>query len=408
MTRIAAVVLLLAAAAVAQSKSIVLVDGQRVAIDKLLKSDPKTTRVSLPPRIDLVRSNDGRWDVPTKNIVSIRLQSAPKASDKLFNLYLRNGDRLHGTVTGDGDGFKLASRSVSNLKTPLASVRAVRFGRLLHGLQAKYDEIFRAELKKGRGAVIIQRDTRPFPIAARVLGVTKENLTVLVGDTKRDLPLHKVYGFVRGHEQPAPSDGDRIHVRVHTVDGGRVTLPLEHVDGAALRGGGTTISPGSVHLIEFAGSHIASVATFDPIDVKEVGLFGTARPWKRDAMVMGGPLRLQGRHYERGIGVHAYARLEFALGKRWKSLFVRCGIDDAAGREGDATFRVIGDGKILKEIRCSRAGVQTAEIRLDVSNVDRLVLETDPGESYTSDFCDWAEARVFNAPAVQIPNEEKK
>jgi len=125
-------------------------------------------------------------------------------------------------------------------------------------------------------------------------------------------------------------------------------------------------------------------------------------------MVMGGPLRLQGRQYERGIGVHAYTRLEFALGKRWKSLFVRCGIDDAAGREGDAIFRVIGDGKMLKEIRCSRAGNQTAEIRLDVSNVDRLVLETDPGESYTSDFCDWAEVRVFNAPAVQIPNEEKK
>ena len=401
MTRTAAVVLVLAAAAVAQSKSIVLVDGQQILVHRVDSCTPDTTLVKL-------MAGQGQWEIPTKSIVAMELRRPPKADNKLFNLYLRNGDRLHGTIGGDGDSFKLESRSVKNLKTPLGAVRAVRFGRLLHGLQAKYDEIFRAELKKGRDAVIIQRDTRPFPIAARVLGVSAENLTVLVGDTRRDLPLHKVYGFVRAAEVPDPEDHRRIDVRLHLTDGSRVTLPLEHMDAVQVRAGGASVTAGSVYLVEFTGSHIANVANLDPIDVKEVGLFGKAQPWKRDAMVMGGPIRLEGRRYERGIGVHAYSRLEFALGKRWKNLFVRCGIDDAAGREGEATFRVIGDGKVLKEIRCSRTGNQSGVIRLDVSNVDRLVLETDPGESYTSDFCDWAEVRVFNAPAIRLPNEEKK
>jgi hypothetical protein len=43
-----------------------------------------------------------------------------------------------------------------------------------------------------------------------------------------------------------------------------------------------------------------------------------------------------------------------------------------------------------------RRGDEPAVVRLDISGVDRLVLEALPGDSYTSDLCDWAEARVFN------------
>ena len=39
----------------------------------------------------------------------------------------------------------------------------------------------------------------------------------------------------------------------------------------------------------------------------------------------------------------------------------------------------------------------TIPLHLDVKGVDRLVLEVEPGTSYISDFCDWADARVFNA-----------
>jgi hypothetical protein len=34
---------------------------------------------------------------------------------------------------------------------------------------------------------------------------------------------------------------------------------------------------------------------------------------------------------------------------------------------------------------------------VDVTGLDRLVLEAVPGDSYVSDFCDWADARVFRA-----------
>ena len=53
------------------------------------------------------------------------------------------------------------------------------------------------------------------------------------------------------------------------------------------------------------------------------------------------------------------------------------------------------DGKVLKELR-RRKGQSPVALKLDVRGVDRLVLESVAGESPISDFCDWAEARVFN------------
>ena len=94
--------------------------------------------------------------------------------------------------------------------------------------------------------------------------------------------------------------------------------------------------------------------------------------------------------------MHAHSRLEYALGGRWRSFHVLCGIDDAAGPEGAATFRVLADGKLLQEVE-RHHGQPPAPLTLDVTGVDRLVLEAVPGETYTSDFCDWLEARVYNA-----------
>ena len=151
-----------------------------------------------------------------------------------------------------------------------------------------------------------------------------------------------------------------------------------------------------VERIEFLGDHIAHLSDFDPIAVEQKALLGQPPSYRRDGMALGGPLRIAGRSYERGIGVLSYTRLEYVLGGRWETFFARCGIDDTAGAEGDAVFRVLGDGKVLKEVR-RRRGEPPETVRVDVAGIDRLVLEALPGDSYISDFCDWAEARVFNA-----------
>jgi hypothetical protein len=245
--------------------------------------------------------------------------------------------------------------------------------------------------------VVAIRDAHPTPFPARVMEVGEGALVVRAGADRQELPADKVYGFVREGEG-GTGEPEGLVVRLHLAGGEQVTLPLERVTEASVEGGGARVRRETIARIEFLGPHLGHLSDLDPIDVKETALFGDPAPWRRDAMVLGGPLRLGGKTYARGLGVQAKSRLEFVLGGRWRALFLRCGIDDAAGGEGDAVFRVLGDGKVLAEVR-RRHGEAPAPLRLGVDGVDRLVLEALPGDSWVSDFCDWAEARVFDEPA---------
>lgn len=395
MTRIAVLLPLLAASALSLppgAGQVVLVDGRELADARLLAGDAN--------RIRLQNADETTLEVSAREIVSVvEPKAAPHRSPHPFNLYLRNGDRLRGEVKGDGETLRLDSPGVSGLRVDLASVSAVRFGRLLVTLEAKYGEVFADEMRRGRDVVVVQRDTRPFPVYARVLSLQESALRVRIDDQLRDLPYHKVYGFVRAPEDEAREPAG-LRVRVSLSGGGRVTLPFERITETAIESGKTRVQRAHVDRLEFLGDHIAHLSDFDPINVKETALFGDAPRWRRDGMVLGGPLRIGARVYDRGVGVAAYSRLEYALASRWGSFFVRCGIDDAAGPEGDAVFRVLGDGRLLKELR-RRHGEAPVAVHLDVKGVDRLVLEAVPGASYVSDFCDWAEARVFNAPPAE-------
>jgi hypothetical protein len=373
----------------------VLVDGRELAGARLLGGT--ATRVTLQ------RADETTLEVAATQLVAVvESRPAPHPSPHPFNLYLRNGDRLRGEVKGEGETVQLDSPGVAKLRVDLASVTAVRFGRLLVTLEAKYGEVFADEMRRGRDVVVVQRDTRPFPVYARVLSLQEDALRVRIDDQMRDLPYHKVYGFVRAPEDDAV-EPQGLRVRVSLSGGGRVTLPFEKITETVIASGETRVGRAHVDRLEFLGDHIAHLSDFDPIGVKEVALFGEAPKWRRDGMVLGGPLRIRGRLYDRGVGVSAYSRLEYALASRWNRFFVRCGIDDAAGPEGDAIFRVHGDGRLLKEVR-RRHGEEPGAVHLDVKGVDRLVLEAVPGTSYISDFCDWADARVFNAQ----PGEDGK
>ncbi len=382
--------LLFGAAWAAAAPAVVLVDGREIE-GVIATSDGETAVVHI--------QGGGEERIPVRNLVvatALDPKRAPGAGTP-FNLYLHGGDRLRGAVAGAGEEARLDSPVVLGLRVPLDAVRAVRFGRLLGPQQYSYAEVFDKELQKGRDVIVIQRDTRPFPIQARVLEIGEASLAARVEDSRRDLEFARVYGFVRAldaERQPPPG----VRVRAYLAGGERITLPFWRITAEAVEGGGVRVVRDHVERLEFLGDHVAHLSDFDPIDVKQTALLGQPTPWRRDDMALGGPLRLAGRTYERGIGALTYARLEYVLGGRWETFFVRCGIDDAGGAEGDAVFRVVGDGKVLAEVR-RRRGEEPETVRVDVAGVDRLVLEAAPGDSYVSDFCDWAEARVFNTRA---------
>ena len=381
----------------AQAPELSFVDG-RTSTGRIIRADAE---------VAVIRVGATDSPVPTRHLVSARTgKRAAAQSPDPFNIYLAGGDRLRGKVEGDGENVSFQSAAVRGLKVPLHTATAICLGTFFGQVQTNYRNLFFKQQAAGRDAIIVNRGSKPFSFRAAVREIRKDALVVRMGEQQRELARDKVFGFCRAAPADAPQP-EGILVRVHLIDGGRITLPLESMTADSILAGGAVIVRSQVTRVEFVGSHIAHLSDMQPVSFDAVALFGKAPAWRADEMALGGPLVLGGRVYRRGVGVQAKSRIEYAVGRRWGRLLLVCGIDDAASREGEATFRILGDGKLIHEVK-QRRGQQPTVLRLDISGVDRLVLEALPGASYTSDLCDWAEARVFNDAGAPAESERAK
>ncbi|HLU46454.1 MAG TPA: NPCBM/NEW2 domain-containing protein [Planctomycetota bacterium] len=147
--------------------------------------------------------------------------------------------------------------------------------------------------------------------------------------------------------------------------------------------------------ISFASDRIVFLSSIEPRRAEEVPVVGTPIGYAKDRSVSGGPLRLAGRTYYRGLGVRSRTTLEYALDGQYRAFAATIGIDDAAGDKGGVTFRVSADGKSLYE-KDLRAGAPPEVVSLPLEGVDVLSLEVDygPDGSDLGDHAVWGAARL--------------
>ena len=389
----------------AHASGVTLLDGTKYPRARVQTVKGKQAILSL--------GTETTWEVPVRALLEDTSDDEAPLSGHM-NLFLWNGDRMAGTVVGAGETVRLKFAGIEGFTVPLDRVRAVHFGRTTPtGTDLTYRAAFEKMRERGRDAVLVLRGERPLPIDARVVEVGELELKVDVAGAVRTLETDRVFGFVRNPDKDPPEpDPDSVWVRLDmlspdAISGdpkrrGHLTIPIDEITGTQVRGAGATIERANIARMEFRGPHITYLSEQDPIAEKETALLGPSLKWRRDAMVRGGPMTIASKTFARGIGTHSYSRLEFALGRRWNTFYVECGIDDAAGPTGNAVFRVLGDGEVLASVE-RKHGEAPKALRLNVSKVDRLVLESDPNGSYTSDLCDWAQARLFSAPAFEAP-----
>jgi hypothetical protein len=117
---------------------------------------------------------------------------------------------------------------------------------------------------------------------------------------------------------------------------------------------------------------------------------------RADRRPSGCPLRVGGRTWAHGFGVHSRTTITIPLGKAWRRFEAAIGIDDetladAGGPPGDVDARVLGDGKVLWEGKGIRGKEKARSVGpVDVSNVESLVLEVDFGAGMQAqDHADW-------------------
>ncbi|MGW0464365.1 endo-alpha-N-acetylgalactosaminidase family protein [Streptomyces sp. NPDC003027] len=108
----------------------------------------------------------------------------------------------------------------------------------------------------------------------------------------------------------------------------------------------------------------------------------------------GGPLRIGGVAYAKGLGTHAPARIRYHLGGRCTSLTADVGVDDVQTTRGTVRFSVLADGTEKAASPVLEATDPAWSLTADVTGaafVDLVV--TDGGDGNGNDHADWGNAR---------------
>jgi hypothetical protein len=112
----------------------------------------------------------------------------------------------------------------------------------------------------------------------------------------------------------------------------------------------------------------------------------------------GRTMTLNGREYEKGLGVAGDSEVVFNLEGAYDKFFAHVGIDDAAEDGGSVTFEVWADGERIFESGLVTGATAGEALELDVAGAQELKLvTTDGGDGAASDHANWAGAKLVNA-----------
>ncbi len=119
-------------------------------------------------------------------------------------------------------------------------------------------------------------------------------------------------------------------------------------------------------------------------------------PYKRDTSLDGEPLKMKNTSYSKGLAVHSRCVLTYALDGQFTKFKTTVGFDDAAGKQGNVSCRVLADGKELFAKPVLKADQDPQAIDVSVQDAKTLTLEIDFGDNEdTGDRVIWAEPRLF-------------
>jgi glucose/arabinose dehydrogenase len=110
----------------------------------------------------------------------------------------------------------------------------------------------------------------------------------------------------------------------------------------------------------------------------------------------GPTLRLNGKSYAKGLGVHSYSRIVYQLGGTYARFKADVGLDDSKDNTpGSVVFEVRADGQTLFRSGTMRHQSTTASVDVSVAGRQQLeLIVTDAGDGGNSDHGDWADARL--------------
>jgi hypothetical protein len=208
-----------------------------------------------------------------------------------------------------------------------------------------------------------------------------------------DTPAVKLADAPGEHVLVGLADGSRLSVREFVREGGDLHLHL--TSGPTFRGAAAS---DIVSLQPFPGG-VAYLSDLTPHRFVHVPYLSLEWPLAEDRNILGGRLRVGGRLFSKGLGVHSAARIVYRLDGTHQRFAALAAVDDSAGLGGSVVFRVLlALDKGWNEVFTSqtlRGGDEPVPISVPLADAKGLALVVDFADRGDElDYADWLDARL--------------
>lgn len=386
-----------------------------IRFDTMEKRDVagRLIRFTLDAGLAVEAVEGGASNVGIADLVRIQISRPHQIADSKspMAVFLNNGDVLPSLIVGgDGRSVELRHAEFGSFTIPLDSIRAIDTSPRTAS-RRKVGMSDGSDRRKGDMAYLLNGDL----LGCVVMKIDETGVSVLTDAGDRMTIGFEVLarldlapGLSAG---PIAADERKPHAaRVWVDDSSRLTLQSlewtaeEAVGRLKVGEGRIAIPSGRLSVVEIVGSDYEWLSDLDPADVVSEG--GWGRDWAvmRDSNVFGDPMRIAGRIYWRGLGVHSRSRLEYRLDDRYAQFRCVAALDGAAGELADVDVRVLVDGQEKFSSIGVTGNLPPMEIEANLSGAKRLVLEVDYGKhGDIQDRFNWAAPILIRRQMAEPP-----
>jgi hypothetical protein len=332
--------------------------------------------------------------VPVADLVSID-SGQPRIGEGARNacVVLQDTERMYGRITGGGeDAVQLELAFGRKVSIPLERVRACLSSRagelswkrlvqqLLHQDRVE-DELLLTNGDRIRGFLDRIEDTEViFEASQGPITVSKDVLVAVVLGSEPQQPSSDQIARVQF------SDGSTLRVSAMRWDAGGFEM-------TSFDGTWQGLPGSAVASIEILDSRWRWLSGMTPHSFEHTPQLALTWPLGVDRNARGRALRLGGRTYTRGLGVHSKSVLRYQLDGQFSRFLAVAGLDDSAGDYGDVHAVVIVDGEPRWRRDHMRAKRAPEQIEVDLTGARMLELHVDFGANGDlQDYFNWADA----------------
>lgn len=371
--------------------------GARVAGDVIVRTARdeafrgEVASFSLEDGLRLQTADAGVVSVAARDIVYLR-QRGEARTPASVHVRLADGSIVAGELLGGAEGMlRVGHAWLGDITLLLDHVKWIRTG------AAPEDDPPASDEPAGIDDVIIlQNGDRQ---VGTLLGVREGALWIEndLGESFVPLDVFREVRLATDDTTLSPPAGRLARLRLS--DGSRLIAERIAWKDSSLavriRGQEATIPAEAVREIDIIGGRWVWLSELTPARVEQTPLWGVDWPARLDRNARGGPLRVDGRRYDRGVGVHSACRLVYRLEGEYEKFLVVPGVDDDAGPLADVTVRIIVDGTVRFEHEHITPGQSPGQLRIDVDGASTLELDVQFGHyGDVQDRFDWADAAL--------------